>query len=308
MAQHLLRRLLGAGLVLLAVSFITFVALATAPGDAAVAAAGDSATHEQMTLLRQSMGLDLPLFVRYQAYLGGVLQGDLGRSLIGQRAVSQLLLERLPYTLLLALAASALALLLGGLIGTVAALRAGGWLDTLLMGGVAVGLAVPVFWSALLLIMFFSLKLHWLPVVGAGSWRHLVLPTATLAIPTAAIMARLVRASLLDVFGADYVRTAHAKGLRPRRVLGAHVFRNSLLPVLTVLGLQLGHLLGGAVVVETIFGWPGLGRLTVQAIFDRDLPVVMGAALLIAAFYVFINLAVDLAHAYLDPRVAQEAL
>lgn len=308
MAQHLLRRLLGAGLVLLAVSFITFVALATAPGDAAVAAAGDSATHEQMTLLRQSMGLDLPLFVRYQAYLGGVLQGDLGRSLIGQRAVSQLLLERLPYTLLLALAASALALLLGGLIGTVAALRAGGWLDTLLMGGVAVGLAVPVFWSALLLIMFFSLKLHWLPVVGAGSWRHLVLPTVTLAIPTAAIMARLVRASLLDVFGADYVRTAHAKGLRPRRVLGAHVFRNSLLPVLTVLGLQLGHLLGGAVVVETIFGWPGLGRLTVQAIFDRDLPVVMGAALLIAAFYVFINLAVDLAHAYLDPRVAQEAL
>lgn len=308
MAQHLLRRLVGAGLVLLAVSFITFVALATAPGDAAVAAAGDSATHEQMTLLRQSMGLDLPLFVRYQAYLGGVLQGDLGRSLIGQRAVGQLLLERLPYTLLLALAASTLALLLGGLLGTLAALRAGGWLDTVLMGGVAVGLAVPVFWSALLLIMLFSLKLHWLPVVGAGSWRHLILPTVVLAIPTAAIMARLVRSSLLDVFGADYVRTAHAKGLRPRRVLSAHVLRNSLLPVLTVLGLQLGHLLGGAVVVETIFGWPGLGRLTVQAIFDRDLPVVMGAALLIATFYVLINLAVDLAHAYLDPRVAQEAL
>jgi peptide/nickel transport system permease protein len=308
MAQHLLRRLVGAGLVLLAVSFITFVALATAPGDAASALVGDSASQEQMTLLRQSMGLDLPLFVRYQAYLGGVLQGDLGRSLVGNRAVSQLLLERLPYTLLLAVAAASLALLVGGMIGTVAALRAGRWLDTVLMGGVAVGLAVPVFWSALLLMLLFSLKLHWLPVVGASSWRHLILPMVVLAIPTAAIVARLVRSSLLDVLAADYVRTAQAKGLRPRRVLSAHVFRNSLLPVLTVVGLQLGHLLGGAVVVETIFGWPGLGRLTVQAIFDRDLPVVMGAALLIATFYVLLNLAIDLAHAYLDPRVAQEAL
>ena len=308
MAQHLLRRLVGAGLVLLAVSYITILALATAPGEAARALVGDSASQEQMTLLRQSMGLDLPLFVRYQAYLGGVLQGDLGRSLVGNRAVSQLLLERLPYTLLLAVAAASLALLVGGIVGTVAALRAGAWLDTVLMGGVAVGLAVPVFWSALLLMLLFSLKLHWLPVVGASSWRHLILPMVVLAIPTAAIVARLVRSSLLDVLAADYVRTAQAKGLRPRRVLSAHVFRNSLLPVLTVVGLQLGHLLGGAVVVETIFGWPGLGRLTVQAIFDRDLPVVMGAALLIATFYVLLNLAIDLAHAYLDPRVAQEAL
>lgn len=308
MAQHLLRRLIGAGLVLLAVSFITFLALATAPGDAATALVGDTASQEQLALVRQSMGLDLPLLVRYQAYLGGVLQGDMGRSLIGQRPVSQLLIERLPYTLLLALTASTLALLLGGVLGTMAALRAGRWLDTVLMGSVAVGLAVPVFWSALLLMMLFSLKLHWLPVVGANTPRHLILPAVTLAIPTAAIVARLVRASLLDVMGADYVRTAQAKGLRPPRVIGVHVMRNSLLPVMAVVGLQLGHLLGGAVVVETIFGWPGLGRLTVQAIFDRDLPVVMGAALLIAAFYVLLNFAIDLAHAYLDPRVAQEAL
>lgn len=308
MAQHLLRRLIGAGLVLLAVSFITFLALATAPGDAATALVGDTASQEQLALVRQSMGLDLPLLVRYQAYLGGVLQGDMGRSLIGQRPVSQLLIERLPYTLLLALTASTLALLLGGVLGTMAALRAGRWLDTVLMGSVAVGLAVPVFWSALLLMMLFSLKLHWLPVVGANTPRHLILPAVTLAIPTAAIVARLVRASLLDVMGADYVRTAQAKGLRPPRVIGVHVMRNSLLPVMAVVGLQLGHLLGGAVVVETIFGWPGLGRLTVQAIFDRDLPVVMGAALVIAAFYVLLNFAIDLAHAYLDPRVAQEAL
>lgn len=308
MAQHLLRRLIGAGLVLLAVSFITFLALATAPGDAASALVGDTASQEQLALVRQSMGLDLPLLVRYQAYLGGVLQGDMGRSLIGQRPVSQLLMERLPYTLLLALSASALALLLGGVLGTVAALRAGRWLDTVLMGSVAVGLAVPVFWSALLLMMLFSLKLHWLPVVGANTPRHLILPAVTLAIPTAAIVARLVRSSLLDVMGADYVRTAQAKGLRPPHVIGVHVMRNSLLPVLAVVGLQLGHLLGGAVVVETIFGWPGLGRLTVQAIFDRDLPVVMGAALVIAAFYVLLNFAIDLAHAYLDPRVSQEAL
>jgi ABC-type dipeptide/oligopeptide/nickel transport system permease component len=206
------------------------------------------------------------------------------------------------------MASMGLATVLGMMIGTAAALRSGTVLDTLIMGGTTLGLAVPTFWSALLFIMIFSLRLHLLPVVGAGSIRHLVLPALTLALPTAAILARLMRASLLDVFGADYVRTAQAKGLPSRRVLGVHVLRNSLIPVLTVLGLQLGHLLGGAFVVETIFGWPGLGRLTVLAIFDRDYPLVMGAALLVAAIYLLVNFLVDVAQGGLDPRVAHEAI
>ena len=167
---------------------------------------------------------------------------------------------------------------------------------------------MPAFWVGLLLIMLFALRLHWLPVVGAGSLRHLILPTITLALPTAAVVARLVRSSLLDVLGADYIRTADAKGLPRRHVIGRHALRNGLIPVVTVLGLHLGHLLGGAFVVETIFGWPGLGRLTVQAIFDRDAPVVLGAALTVAALYLAINLLVDLAHGQLDPRAARAAV
>ena len=309
MIQHLLRRLAGMGLVLLAVSFITFAALAAAPGDAAGTMVGDSASAEQMALLRQSLGLDGSLLVRYQRFLGDlVLHGDLGRSLLSGRPVSQLLLERLPYTALLAVSAISLAVLLGAPLGMAAALRAGTRLDTALMGGAALGLAVPAFWSSLLLMLLFSLRLRWLPVAGAGSLRHLVLPAVVLALPTAAIVARLIRASLLDTLHADFVRTAHAKGLSSRRVLSSHVVRNSLLPVVTILGLQLGHLLGGAFVVETIFGWPGVGRLAVQAIFDRDMPVVLGAALTIAAIYLLVNLAVDLVHGVLDPRIGRAAV
>jgi ABC-type dipeptide/oligopeptide/nickel transport system permease component len=293
---------------LLAVSLITFLALATIPGDAASALVGESASQEQIAALRDQMGLSKPLPARYLAFLANLLRGDLGRSLVSDRPVSGLILDRLPYTLLLALAATALAVLMGGFVGTTAGLRAGGVLDALLMGGMAMGIAVPTFWSALLLIMLFSLKLEWLPVVGAASARHLVLPAVVLALPTAAVLARLLRSSLLDALGADYVRTAHAKGLASRNVVARHALRNSLVPVIAVLGLQIGHLIAGAFVVETIFAWPGLGRLMVQAIFDRDYPVVMGAALVIAAGYLTINLLVDLTHGWLDPRVAGESV
>jgi ABC-type dipeptide/oligopeptide/nickel transport system permease component len=170
------------------------------------------------------------------------------------------------------------------------------------------GLAVPTFWSALLLMMLFALRLHWLPVVGAGSPKHLVLPALTLILPTTAVVARLMRSSVLENLSADYVLTAHAKGAMPRRVMTHHVLRNSLIPLVTLLGLYLGRLLGGAFIVETIFGWPGLGRLTVQAIFDRDQPVVLGAALTMAMIFLLINFLVDLAHAWLDPRVVCETL
>lgn len=294
---------------LLVVSAITFVALMATPGDAASAMIGDSASASQLQALRAQMGLDQPLPVRYGAFLTNlILRGDLGRSTMSNRPVIELLMERLPYTGALALTAIGLAAMVGALLGTAAAIKTGTLMDTALMGGAALGLAVPTFWSALLLMMLFSLRLRWLPVVGAENWQYMILPAVTLALPTAAVVARMVRASLLDVFGADYVRTAYAKGLAPTRVLVHHIVRNSLIPVVTVLGLHLGHLLGGAFIVESIFGWPGLGRLTVQAIFDRDYPVVMGATLTVAVMYLLINFLIDLAHGWLDPQVAHEAI
>lgn len=309
MARHLARRLGGTVLTVLVVSAITFGALMATPGDAASAMVGDSASAAQLQVLRAQMGLDRPLPVRYGEFLVNlILRGDLGRSTMSNRPVTELILERLPYTGTLALVAIGLAALVGALLGTAAALKAGTLADTALMGGAALGLAVPTFWSALLLMMVFALRLRWLPVVGAESWQYIILPAVTLALPTGAVVARMIRASLLDVYGADYVRTAHAKGLSPHRVLAHHIVRNSLIPVITVLGLHLGHLLGGAFIVESIFGWPGLGRLTVQAIFDRDYPVVMGATLTVSAIYLLINFLIDVAHGWLDPQVAHEAI
>lgn len=309
MARHLARRLGGTVLTVLVVSAITFGALMATPGDAASAMVGDSASAAQLQVLRAQMGLDRPLPVRYGEFLVNlILRGDLGRSTMSNRPVTELILERLPYTGTLALVAIGLAALVGALLGTAAALKAGTLTDTALMGGAALGLAVPTFWSALLLMMVFALRLRWLPVVGAESWQYIILPAVTLALPTGAVVARMIRASLLDVYGADYVRTAHAKGLSPHRVLAHHIVRNSLIPVITVLGLHLGHLLGGAFIVESIFGWPGLGRLTVQAIFDRDYPVVMGATLTVSAIYLLINFLIDVAHGWLDPQVAHEAI
>ena len=287
---------------------VTFFVLTTAPGDAAAGLIGDTASAEQLARFRAELGLDRPVLVRYLDFLRGLAVGDLGDSLVSGRPVTGLLMERLPQTILLSLTAMLAATVLGSLLGLLAARRAGTWFDTGVMALVNVGIALPTFWVALLLILLFSLRLRWLPVVGAGTPTHLILPAITLALPTTAVVARLVRSALLDVLGADYVRTAHAKGLPDPQVLQRHVLRNAIIPVLTVLGMHLGYLLGGAFIVETIFGWPGLGRLTVQAIFDRDLPVVLGATVTIATMYVILNLIVDLLHAWLDPRVAAEVI
>lgn len=309
MARQIVRRLLGALATLIVVSLVTFAALESTPGDTASALVGDSASPAQLQTLRAQIGLDQPLPVRFSAFLGNlVFRGDLGRSLISNRPVSELLLERLPYTFALALIAAALATIIGMLVGAAAAIRAGSMLDTFLMSGAALGLAIPTFWSALLLMLVFSVKLRWLPVVGAGDWRHLILPAITLTLPTTAAIARMMRSSLLDALRSDYVRTAHSKGLAPNQVMTRHVVCNSLISVITLLGLHLGHLLGGAFIVETIFGWPGLGRLTVQAIFDRDYPVVLGTTLTVAVVFIVINFLVDVAHGWLDPQVAHEAL
>ncbi len=309
MGWRLLRRAAGLALTVLIVSFLTYAGLTYAPGDAAEALLGEHATAEQVQALRQQMGLDAPLPERYERYMAAALgQGDLGKSLVSGRRVSDLILERLPLTLLLALASMALATVGGLAAGLLAASHRGSRLDLALSGTTVLGLALPPYWVALLLVMLFSLQLGWLPVFGSGTPAHLILPTVTLALPAAAMVARLSRASVLEILRAEYVRTALAKGLTWRQALVRHVLPNSLVPTITLLGLNLGHLIGGAFVVETVFAWPGLGRLTIQAIFDRDIPVVMGAVLVVAPLCLAINLAVDLLQAALDPRLRHEAL
>ncbi len=308
MGYYLFRRLWGALITLLVVSFLAYVALTFAPGDAAEALLGENASAEQIATLRSQMRLDAPLWERYGEYMAGALHGNLGQSLASDRRVADLLRERFPSTLLLALVAMGLATVAGFSLGLLAASRPGSRLDLLTISGTVLGLALPPYWVAMLLVMVFSLRLHWLPVFGSGTPAHLILPAITLALPGAATVARLVRSSVLEVKGADFVRTALSKGLTPRQTLLRHILPNSLIPALTVLGLNLSYLIGGAFVVETIFAWPGLGRLTVQAIFDRDLPVVMGAVLVVVPLCLSVNLVVDLLHAALDPRVRHHAL
>lgn len=309
MHGFLARRLIGLLITVFAVSFVAYVALTFAPGDAAEALIGENASQEQVEALRRQMKLDAPLLERYGDYMAGaVMRRDLGQSLSTGRGVADLLMERLPSTVSLALVSMALATVVGFVLGLAAALKPRGRLDMMAVGGAALGVALPPYWVALLLVMLFSLKLGWLPVFGSGTPAHMVLPAVTLAMPGAAVLARLVRSSVLDVKGADYVRTAVSKGLGPRRIMLRHVLPNSLMPALTILGLNLSHLLGGAFVVETIFAWPGIGRLMVQAIFDRDIPVVMGAVLVVVPMALLVTLAVDLLHSALDPRVRHHAI
>lgn len=302
------RRLLSSLLVLLLASLVAFVILNAAPGDAAQAMIGESASAEQLQALREQLGLDQPLHIRYLRYLSSAVRGDLGESLVSGRPVTAVIGERFVHTLVLACVATLLAACMGILIGTAAATRRGSWLDLTLMGLASVGLAAPSFGLAMLLTLVFSLKLRLFPVAGGGTPAHLVLPAITLALPLLAVVARITRASLLDAADADYVLTAHGKGQRPRKIWNRHILRNALIPVTTMIGLHFGHLLGGAFVVETIFGWPGLGRMLVQAVFDQDYPVILGAVLLIALLFQLFNLLIDLAHGLLDPRVGSEAV
>ena len=309
MLHFLLRRLAGTVIVLAVVSFLTFALLDLAPGDAADTMVGEYASAAQLATVRCELGLDAPLSSRYLRFVSAaILHGDLGRSLISGRQVSELVIERFGHTVTLAMVALSLSLVVGTLTGIAAVAKPRGHLDLAVMSVTTLGLSLPTFWVALLLIMAFSLRLGWLPVVGAGGPAHLVLPAMCLAFPTTAMVARLMRASLLDVKSADYVRTAHAKGLAHHQVWRDHILRNGLIPVITLLGLHLGRLLGGTFIIETIFGWPGLGRLVVQAILDRDFPVVVGAVLLIAIIYQVLNFVVDVAYARLDPRVGRGAL
>ncbi|WP_455180345.1 ABC transporter permease [Azospirillum melinis] len=312
-------RLVHMALVVLGIAVVNFFLLHLAPGDAAQVLAGEagSATPEYMAALRRQFGLDQPLPVQFVQYLGNLLTFNLGFSFRHGLPVLELIGQRLPATLLLMTASIGFAVLAGSALGVVAARNAGRLTDTLISTLALLFYATPVFWIGLVLVVVFSVGLDWLPVggmtsveAGYGGWdhvkdiaRHLVLPAATLGLFYLAIYTRLMRAAMLEVTTQDFVRTAVAKGLKPRRIALRHVLRNALLPVVTMLGVQVGSILGGAVLVETIFAWPGLGRLAFEALFQRDLNLLLGILLCSSAVVVVVNLAVDLLYTVLDPRI-----
>ncbi|GKT12298.1 MAG: peptide/nickel transport system permease protein [Thiomicrorhabdus sp.] len=297
-------RLLGSVLfVSWIVGTLVFFLIHLVPGDPVAVMLGDWASPADETALREQLGLHLPIGTQYWLYITGLFQLDLGQSLFFQQPVSDLIAQRFPMTLQLALMALFIAVIISFPLGLWAALRAGKWPDHLSMTVSLIGVSIPNFWLGPMLILFFSLGLAWLPVSGADQPFSWVLPSITLGTALAAILARMLRASLLEVLHEDYIRTAQAKGLPSRLVYGKHALLNALLPVVTILGLQLGTLLGGAVITEVVFDWPGLGQLLVESIQRRDYPVVQGCILVISVAYITINALTELAYAWLDPRI-----
>jgi peptide/nickel transport system permease protein len=296
-------RLASAGLVVLGVACLVFLLIHLVPGDPVDVMLGEAAQPADREALRAAMGLDRPVHVQLRDYLVGLARLDLGVSLHTRQSVAALLAERLPATVELAAASLLVALALALPLGVLAAVRQGSLWDRGAMTFSLLGVSIPNFWMGPLLILVFSLWLGWLPVSGRDGLASLVLPALTLGTAMAAILARMVRAVLLEVLGEDYIRTARAKGLPEHIVVLRHALRNALLPIITLLGLQLGTLLGGAVITETIFSWPGIGQLTVEAIQRRDYPVLQACVLLIAVAYVLVNTLTDLVYAWIDPRV-----
>ncbi|MFQ5895004.1 MAG: nickel ABC transporter permease [Nitrospinota bacterium] len=305
MRRFLLRRALLLLPVLWGVSTTVFLTTHLIPGDPVDLMLGETARPAQREELRRALGLDRPVALQYLAFLGGLARGELGRSLYFGRPVSRVLLERLPATAELALASLLIALAISLPLGVAAARRPGSWVDQGSLLAALLGVSMPTFWLGPLLILLFSIGLGWLPVSGRGGLlsSHLVLPALTLGAGMAAILARMTRASLLEVLPREFIAAARAKGLSERRVVFLHGLRNACIPILTILGLQTGALLSGAIITETIFAWPGVGRLTIQAIAARDYPLVQGCVLLIAFAYVGANFVTDLLYGLLDPRI-----
>ena len=304
MTSYIAQRLVHAIPVLIGISILTFLMLHLIPGDPVAVFAGDKPlTPERAQELRHQYGLDRPLLVQYADYASHALRGDLGLSLRAQRPVLDSILEALPSTAQLTLSALAIAAVLGTTLGIAAAITHGTWLDTAVMAIAMLGISTPVFYSSLLLILLFSFTLAWLPATGQGGIERLIMPALALGLSSSAVLARLVRSSMLEVLHQEYVTTARAKGLSPALVTIRHALKNALIPAVTMLGLQLGALLGGAVVTETIFSRPGIGRLAVDGILNRDFPVVQGTVLFAACVYVLVNLVVDVSYAVLDPRI-----
>ena len=302
MALFILKRLGLALLVALTVSIISFVLLRTS-GDAAIAIAGEGARDIDIEAIRQAYGLDRPLAVQYLIWLGQTLGGDFGQSLYFKTDVVDLVLAKAPVTLLLGLLSLAFALLVAIPLGVLAAVFANTWIDRAALAIAVFGQAMPNFFFALLLVMLFSITFRWLPVSGSGSWLHFVMPTVALGYYAAPAFMRLVRAGMVEVLSADYVRTARAKGLPTRTVVFKHALRNAIVPVVALSAVQLGYLLGGSVVIETIFALDGLGFLAYQSITHKDFPVIQAVVVMLSVIYVLLTLLGDIANAWLDPRI-----
>ncbi len=312
MTGFILRRLAQLLPVLLIASLGIWAMIYAVPGSPVAVIVGENATPEQIREVTVRLGLDRPLLVQYGSWLAAAAQGDLGHSIQNREPVLGLILARLPATLQLGLAAVLVGLLVGVPVALASALRPGGWLDAVLSGWSALALGVPTFWLGILLILLFAVELHWLPSASSyvpfteaplAALRNIALPATTLGLYVSGIFARFLRAALLGELQADYVRTARSKGLKEWQVVGSHVMRNAMLPFVTIVGLMLASFVGGTVVTEAVFTYPGLGRLLIQAIGTRDYPLIQGCILLILVLYMAINLAVDVLYAYIDPRI-----
>lgn len=311
MLKFFLWRVLSTLPVVFVVTFVVFGLILLIPGDPAITIAGPDATPEQIEGIRERLGLNRPFIVQYVDWLGGALQGDLGTSLFTSRAVTTSIMESLPVTLTLTLTAIVISLLISVPLAIISATRRGGWIDRLATVTSSIGIALPSFWLGLMLVLLFSLTLGWLPATGyvplaqdPAAWLyHITLPALTLGVAAAAESTRQLRGSIIEVLQQDYVRTARAKGLRSRMVIGKHVLKNASVPLVTVIGLQITLLLGGAIVVEQVFGVPGLGQVAISAVTTRDIPVIQGVVLVAVLVAMLSNLLVDLTYGYLNPKV-----
>jgi len=303
--RYFLYRLAAVIPVLFGVSIAVFVMVRLVPGDPVQLMFTNQPLPSPARLeeIRHQLGLDLPIWKQYLNYLTGVLQGDFGQSIRSRQPVFEEIVQRLPNTLRLTFASLAVAITVGILAGVLSAVYKGRWIDKVSMVVSILGISIPGFWFGLMIMLLFGVRLEWLPVSGATSWKHLVMPAITLGLISSAIIARLTRASMLDALGQDYVRTARAKGLRGSTVVTRHALRNAFIPVVTIIGLQIGGLLSGAFIIETVFAYPGVGQLAVTALQARDFPVIQGIVLMVAAIYVCVNLLADLVYGFLDPRI-----
>ena len=309
MYKFVVKRLLQLIPVIIGVTFIVFFIMNLAPGDPAAIILGDQATAEALAMKREELGLNDPLLVRYFNYMKNLLRGDMGTSYKNNIPVWNQVIDRLPNTAILAVAGIFIARLFGIPIGILSAKKQYSLLDNISMVAALIGVSMPNFWSGLLLVMLFSLTLGWLPSQGMGSGgvipvlRSIILPSLTLGINSMAMVARMTRSSMLEVIRQDYISTAQAKGLNDHVITTQHMLRNALIPIITAVGLQFGHLLGGAMLAETVFSWPGLGRLMVDSIKSRDIPMVLGCVVFMATMFSIVNLIVDIVYAFVDPRI-----
>lgn len=314
MLVYIQKRILAAIPVLLGVSLLVFLMLHALPVDpvrmmlsdhqaGTAPTVGGTITDDMYESMKRQLGLDKPLYVQFARFVWNALRGDLGKSYRNNRAVSEMIAANVRFTAELAFAGMGVAVVLGVVLGVLAAMRAGTWFDALMMGTAVIGVSMPGFWLGLMLILIFSLGLGWFPSMGAASWKAVVLPAFALGLRAAATIARLTRSSLVEVMRQEYMVTARAKGLAERVVVAKHGLKNALIPVITIMGLQFGGLLGGALIIETIFGRPGIGYIAVNGIWNKDFPTVQGTVLFTATIYVLVNLLVDISYGWIDPRI-----